>query len=135
MPAPLSAKKNPYKTTAAGNVTFSIGAEAANVITVACQVKGQRLGNAAERVYLKWFLSDDADGDSLVATAPDGGVAGGANGWVSATVTGKRGEAMTESNGTLTVTITHAAGAKTVYLGIVLPDGTRVMSGAVTFAA
>lgn len=130
----VSALRSPYYSNAAGNVTFAIGAEVANVITVACQVKNTSNGNGTVRTGHRWFLSDDANGDSIVAVAPDGGVAGGANGWLVALVVGKFGYAMTEANGTLTVAITHAAGAKTVYLGIELPDASRVMSGAITFA-
>ena len=127
-------KKSPYDNTVVDSAGFTIGAEAANVITVAVQLKKPGGGDIAVRSCVRWFLSDDANGDSLVATAPDGGVAAGTDGWVSQTVTGKRGEAMSEADGDIDIAITHAAGAKTVYLGIILPDGAIVMSSAITFA-
>jgi hypothetical protein len=127
-------RKNPYSVTKISDVSFTIGAEAANVKTVACQLKDRYGADLAVRGYVKWFLSDDAAGDTFNVTAPDGGVAAGTDGWVSSTVTGKRGEALSEADGDLDIAITHAAGAKTVYLNIVLPDGTIKTSGAVTFA-
>lgn len=134
MPKKVPKKSSPYDNTYLDDVGFTIGAETANVITVACQLKKPGGVAADRRLSVKWFLADDANGDTLVATAPDGGVAAGTNGWVSQTVIGKRGAAVSEANGRLDVAVTHAAGAKTVYLGVVLPDGTLKMSGALTFA-
>lgn len=132
--AKISAQRSPYYSNAVGGAGFTIGAEASNVKTVAVQLKDVNTTDLAIRGRVEWFLSDDANGDSLVATAVDGGVAAGTDGWVSSDVTGKRGVAVSEADGDIDIAITHAAGAKTVYLGIVLPDGTIVMSGAVTFA-
>jgi hypothetical protein len=126
-------KKNPYAQLAVDDATFTIGAEISNVKTVAVQLRNNGADIAA-RSNVRWFLSDDANGDSLVATAPDGGVAAGTDGWVSQTVTGKRGDAMSEADGDIDIAITHAAGVKTVYLGIMLPNGAVKMSGAITFA-
>jgi hypothetical protein len=125
---------NPYKTRAFDYVGTTIGAEATNVITVACQLQTSDRRDIAERAMIEWFISDDAAGDSLVATAPDGGVAAGADGWLSQLVTGKLGVAVCEADGDLDIAITHAAGAKTVYLGFRMPDGTIRMSAAITFA-
>lgn len=127
-------KNSPYDYTAVNDVGFTVGTETVNVITVAVQLKKPDGSDIAVRANVRWFLSDDANGDSLVGTAPDGGVAAGTDGWVSQTVTGKRGDAMSESDGDIDIAITHAAGAKTVYLGIILPDGTLKMSGAIIFA-
>ena len=41
----------------------------------------------------------------------------------------------TENDGDVDINITHAAGAKTVYLACVMPDGQLYVSGAITFSA
>ena len=41
----------------------------------------------------------------------------------------------TENDGDVDVNITHAAGAKTVYLVCIMPDGQLYVSGAITFSA
>jgi hypothetical protein len=117
------------------SATFTIGAEATNAITVAVQVKDGANADLATRTALKLFLSDDANGDSVVATAPDGGMAAGTDGWLATLVTGKIALVGTEADGDLDVVITHAAGAKTLYVGLIMPTGKIVMSSAVTFAA
>jgi hypothetical protein len=125
---------NPYYSNAVARATFTVGTEATDVITVAVQLKDRNSNDIGERVKVGWFLSDDANGDSLVATAASGGVAAGTDGWVSSDVTGKRGIAVSESDGDIDIAITHS-GAKVCYLGLIMPSGNVVMSGAVTFAA
>lgn len=130
----MNARKSPYYSNLVGNATFTIGTETANVITVAVLLKTTGGDTLAIRGVVHWILFDDATGDTVTATAPDGGVAAGTNGWSLAIVAGKHGIAGTEASGTLDLAITHAAGAKTVYLGIILPDGSRVISNAIVFA-
>lgn len=116
------------------NVGFTIGAEASNAINVAIQLKDGKTGAGCnERRSVFAYLSDDANGDSIVATAPDGGWAIGANGVLIPLVSGKAAQLVSESNGAIDVTITHAAGPKTVYL-IVVAGGQLHASGAITFA-
>lgn len=134
MAGKISAKNSPYYSNLVGGVSFSIGAEASNIITVAVQLKDANLRDLAVRGHVGWYLSDDANGDSQVATAPDGNVAAGTDGIVVSTTTGKSGWAVSESDGDIDIAITHAAGAKTVYLIIRLPDGSLAPSGAITFA-
>jgi hypothetical protein len=129
----IPVNKSPYASAAVGDAGFTIGAEVSNVITVAVQLKDGGGKDLAVRGHVRWFLSDDANGDSLVATAPDGGVAGGTDGWTSQTVTGKRGESVSEADGDIDIAVTHAAGAKTVYLVVMLPDGSLKASGALAF--
>lgn len=130
----VSAAKSPYYSNQVGGAGFTIGAEAGNVITVAVQLRDVNARDLAVRGHVKWYLSDDAAGDTFNATAPDGGVAAGTDGIVVATTAGKAGWAVSEADGDIDFAITHAAGAKTVYLNILLPDGTKVTSGAITFA-
>jgi hypothetical protein len=133
MPSQLDPARSPFRSSRIGNATFAIGAETANVITVAVQLQDARRRNLATRTQVRWAIFADANGDAFIATAPDGGVAAGTNGAILQTVTGKYGVATVEANGRLDVAITHAAGAKTVYLGIELPDGSYVVSSAITF--
>lgn len=129
----LANKHNPYRTNVVDDVTISVGAEAANAIAVSIQTTS-RGNNVAERVPLDVWLSDAATGAGLVATAPDGGVAAAAGTVLNAIVAGKRLECLTTAAGLLTLTVTHAAGAKTLYVVVKLPDGSIEVSGAVTFA-
>jgi hypothetical protein len=130
----MSARRSPYKTNHVGKATFTIGAEAANVITVAVQLQSTKFQNLTSRGSVDWYLSDDANGDSIVATAASGGVAAGTDGVVIPLVTGKMGKAISEADGDIDIAITHV-GAKTCYLVIVLPDGSMNVSNAITFSA
>ena len=110
-------------------VAMTVGAEAADVITVAGQVKPERAR------CLRWYLSDDAAGNSLASSAPDGGVAAGTDGVIEETTADKAGFVTTEADGDFDLAITHAAtGGDTFYLVLVMPDGSLRISGAITFA-
>lgn len=121
--------------------TITVGTEAANVINVAIQLN-DGYGNAlAVRGSVMAYLSDDANGDDLTATAPDGGWAIGTDGVLiplasddgSAIVPNKTAQLVSESDGDIDIDITEA-GAGTWYLILVLPDGRLQASGAITFA-
>lgn len=113
---------------------FTIGAEAANVIKVTVQLRAGS-GPVAMRAGLLAYLSDDANGDSVVGTAPDGGWAIATDGVLIPVVAGKVAYFIAEATGKFDVNITHAGGAKTCYLVIVHPSGKMSSSGAITFAA
>lgn len=113
---------------------FVIGAEAGNVINVAIQLKDADAADLAARGAVHAYLSDDANGDSIVAAAPDGGVAIGTDGLAIPLVAGKAFLLVSEADGDVDLNITHAAGAKTAYLILVMPNGKLVASGAITFA-
>lgn len=129
----LSAKGNPFKTGAGQLATFTIGTEGTDAINVAVQLKNAKGQALVTRTSIFAYLSDDANGDSIVATAPDGGWAIGTDGLLIPVVASKAAHLVTESDGQVDVTITHS-GAKTCYLVLVMPDGALVVSGAITFA-
>lgn len=131
----VSALRSPYASNKFDTASFTVGAEASDAIAVTVQLKTPKRNNPAARMAFDWYLSDDPAGNGFVATAPDGGVAAGASGKVLQTVTGKMGKATTTTAGLAVLAITHAAGAKTVYLVVVMPDGSVSVSGAITFAA
>jgi len=128
----VPADKSPYASNAVGSATFTIGTEAGNAITVNVQLKSQQLTDLAKRAKVDWYLAGDANGDSL-ASAVDS-VAAGTDGVVRETVTGLCGFAVSEVDGDIDFVITEANATPTVYLAIVLPDGSLVVSNAITFA-
>lgn len=111
---------------------YSVGAEAANVIRVTARLsRAQR----RTRAGLWMYLSDDAEGDGLIAAAPDGGVAIGTEGAVLAeAVADKLLLVQLDENGEAELALTHVAGAKTLYLVGILPNGALQPSGAIVFA-
>jgi hypothetical protein len=114
--------------------TFVVGAEAANAKNVAIQLTDAGGADIAVRGGVFAYLSDDANGDAIVATAPDGGVVIGTDGLAIPLVANKAFMLTSEADGDIDLTITHAAGVKTCYLIIRLPNGKHVASGAITFA-
>lgn len=61
----VPSKKSPFKTNGPGNVTFTVGSETGNARAVAVQVKDQFLRDATARQKLEFYLSKDANGDTL----------------------------------------------------------------------
>lgn len=116
---------------------ISVGAEGSgSVINVAVQLMDRDNGNElAERVGIFAYLSDDAYGNSVVSSAPDGGWAIGTDGLLIPVVANKAAQFTTENDGDLDINIIHAGAAKTVYLVCVMPDGQLYVSGAITFSA
>lgn len=120
-----------------------VGAEVANVINAAIQLKGPSGSDLQARACVLAYLSDDANGDSVVAAEPDGGVAIGTDGLLIPVLTGATTaelaatifQLVSESDGDIDIDITHAAGVKTLYLVLVMNDGSLVVSSAITFAA
>jgi len=116
------------------NATFVIGPETANVINVGIQLQDSGNVDLAARGSIFGYLSDDVNGDSLVATAPTT-VAIGTDGTIAALIAGKFFAIWSEADGDIDINITLSAGAATYYLVLVMPSGKRVLSGAITFAA
>lgn len=117
------------------DASFVIGAEAANVINVGIQLKDDKAqADLAVRASIRAYLSDDANGDSIIATAPSGAVAIGTDGVLYDVGGAKKVFFLTsEADGDIDINITEA-GAKTAYLVLVMPNGRLVASGAITFA-
>lgn len=113
--------------------TIAIGAEGSNAIAVTIQLVDGFDNNLAERRSIRWYLSDDANGDSVAGTAPDGGIAIGTDGVLIPMIAGKAGWFTCEADGDIDIVITESA-IDTWYLVLVMPDGRLVVSGAITFA-
>ena len=120
----------------AESATFVIGAEAADVINVAVQLLDSTGTAIAYKAKLNGcYLSSDAAGDALEATAPDA-IAIGTDG----SIFKSGGDSLhlfdlrSEVDGDIDLDITEATGADTVYLNVVI-DGVVYTSDAITFAA
>lgn len=114
--------------------SLSVGAEAGNAIVVSIQLQDMNGNDLANRGSVLAYLSDDANGDSVAATAPDGGVAIGTDGLAIPLVAGKCFLLTSEADGDIDLELTES-GADTWYLVVVLPHGELAVSGAITFAA
>jgi len=117
-----------------GNATFTVGSESTDVIRVTVQLKDRAGSNLAIAAGVQAYLSDNADGSTVVATAPSGGWAIGTTGAMIPTVAGKAATFICSTSGVFNVDITEA-GAKTAYLVVILPLGNLKISSAITFAA
>ncbi len=117
------------------DASFTIGAEGGGgtTINVVIQLKYDKSRADTVRRSVFAYLSADANGDAIVATAPSSGWAIGTDGLLIPVVTGKAAHLVSESDGDIDITITEA-GAYTCYLILVMPDGRLVASSAITFA-
>ena len=111
---------------------FVIGTESANVINLGIQLKSSGGGELAQRGAVQFYLSDDANGDSI-ASAPDT-VAIGTDG-LAVEIGTDLWQLISEVDGDIDLDITEAGGADTFYGVVILPNGELVVSSAITFAA
>jgi hypothetical protein len=124
----IAAKWNPFARVGPPvAAVFTIGTEATNVINVGVQLKDGNGKNLTVRASVRAYLSDDSHGDNLIATVTSGVLIDSGN------VAKKTFLLTSEANGHLDINMTEA-GVKTVYLVIVLPDGTLKVSPAITWA-
>ncbi len=121
----------PFRNGIANRATFVIGAEASNAIPVTIQLFDgyQEVG---ERVALTAYLSTDANGDTVTALATPT-FSSGTDGVVTTLVAGKYFAVTSEADGDIDLIITYTTGAGTVYLVLIMPDGSLVVSGAIAF--
>lgn len=114
------------------DVSFTIGRQASNVVNVAIRIQ---LGGQAvkRRVRGEFYLSDDANGDSLTATAPSDGLAIGTDGVILSEHTpAKHFTAISGPDGGIDINIGHR-GTRTWRLIAVLGSGRIKPSAAIRF--
>lgn len=116
------------------SATITVGTESTNSINVAIQLLDGAGDEIATRAGIMAYLSDDANGDSVAGTAPDGNVAIGTDGVLIPVVADKAFYLISESDGDIDLDIGES-GADTWYLIVVMPSGELVASDAITFAA
>ena len=111
-----------------------IGTEAADVINVAIQLIDWDNSNPLdERAQVGFYMSDDAAGDSIAASAASVGIAIGTDGLMIEWTANLAGVLVSEIDGDIDIDIEEAS-VDTWYLVLVMPDGRLVVSGAITFA-
>lgn len=116
------------------DATITVGTQGGDVINVAIQLKSDKSQVASTaRQAIFAYISSDAEGDDITATAPDGGWAIGTDGVLIPVVANKAAYLVSESDGDIDLDITEAA-AGTWYVILVMPNGRLVASAAVTFA-
>lgn len=117
------------------NASFTVGAEASNVINVAIQLEWAN-GEELDRIGCVWaYLSDSASGDGVTAAVPDGGVAIGTDGSIIVEATTDAVFLLqSEADGDIDLDITDTTGTPTWYMVVVLPSGDIAVSDAITFA-
>lgn len=116
-----------------GTPTINVGADAGTTVAITIQLKDSAGADLAVRGSVLAYLSDDANGDSIAGTAPDGGVAIGTDGLSIPLIAGKAFQLVSEADGDIDLVVTES-GADTWYLILVMPDGKLVASGAITFS-
>lgn len=117
------------------DVTFTVGAEAANVVNVAAQLVDSD-GNSVEAIHvLQVYISDAATGIGVCATAPNGGIAIGTDGVIlGEDVANKIEIIQTDATGAFDIDVTES-GSDVFYTAVVLPNGQIAVSDAMTFTA
>lgn len=113
--------------------TFTIGSEAADVINVGIQLTDAAGSDMATRAGVDFYLSDSATGDTVVAAATS--LAIGTDGVAIEYVSNSAGKLISEADGDIDLDIGDASGAATYYLVLLMPNGSLVVSDAITFAA
>lgn len=113
--------------------TIVVNAEGGNVINVAIQLEDADGVDLAVRGSIQAYLSDDANGDSIAASAPDGNVAVGTDGLSMPMITDKFFQLVSEADGDIDLDIGES-GTPTWYLILIMPNGFLIASEAITFA-
>ena len=133
MGIPLTQTTSPIVSGALADAAFVIGAEAADVINVGIQFQNGAGADITERASVMFYLADDVNGDIPSAAAPSGGIAIGTDGALIEWTANLAGLMIGEVDGDVDINITEA-GVDTWYLVLVMPNGSLVISGAITFA-
>lgn len=131
--AKVSAKDSPYYSNAVDHATFVIGAETGGTTKlVTISLKDPNRRTIARRAAVKFYLSNDINGDSLLTTAHSGGMAiNGGIGVAIEEIADKAGILISNATGGIAIDFVEA-GAKTAYLILIMPDGRLLSSGAIT---
>lgn len=119
--------------TAPSSATFTIGAEAGNVINVGIQLLDGAGDEIATSCAVGFYLSGAADGSTIVAAATS--LAIGTDGVAIENISNSAGVLISEADGDIDLNIGDASGAATYYLVLIMPSGELVISDAITFAA
>lgn len=80
----VAKRRSPWQLNTVENISFTVGTEALDAIAVAVQLKDQKFRDLTRRGQLDFYLSSDANGDTVLPAhlMPSGGYAAGADGTV-----------------------------------------------------
>jgi hypothetical protein len=127
-------KNNPfYAANRVDLATVTIGAQVSRTRNVAVQLADPNNNAPNFRVHVEAYLSDDADGHTVVASAPDGAVVIGTNGLLLPRVADKVFGFVTDALGRFDFNFVNST-AKTAYLVLRMPDGRIQVSAAIVLA-
>ena len=124
--------KRPLRKSAIGGAKFTIGTESADVINVAVQLLDEFGADLAERGAVMTYLSDDANGDSHHGADAALSAAVGTDGVLVDLATDGPYLLISETDGDIDVNFTKTD-ADTLFLIVILPDGTLAASAAITW--
>lgn len=116
------------------DVDFTIGDQDGTTINVAIQLNDAGGTALATRASVMAYISDDANGDSIAATAPDGGWSIGTDGLLIPIVANKAAVLVSEADGDIDIDVVES-GTDTFYVIVILPNGKLVASGALSFSS
>ena len=103
--------------------TIALSAQVGDIITVAIQLEHPSDKEPIdEQKAFYAYLTSDADGEVLAATAPDGGWVKGSDGAIINLVANKAGLFLTNDEGLVEFDI-EESGTKSFYLVMVMPEG------------
>lgn len=115
-------------------IAFTIGVKSVNTINVALQLKDARNRNVAKAMALKLYLSDAITGLGITATPLTTPPVIGTNGsLLNIPVVGKIIEVTTDALGRVDLNLIQAASPVTAYLIALMPDGSILVSSAITW--
>lgn len=109
-----------------------VGAQGGDIINVAIQLNDAAGTAMANRNTLFAYLSNDANGDSIVPTAHSTSPAIGTDGLLMPVITDKAFYLTSEADGDIDINFEEAGALGPYYLVIVLPNGSRSISAAIT---
>ena len=114
------------------DATIVVGTIAGDIINVTIQLEDADGADLAVRGSIQAYLSDDANGDSIAGTAPNGNVAVGTDGLCIPLIADKFFQLTSEADGDIDLDI-EDSGTPTYYLILILPNGKLLTSDAITF--
>lgn len=114
-----------------GSHEFTVGTKTTNTIKVTVQLKDFSGSNVAKKKLVKVYLSDDASGNTVTSTAPDGGFSIAVNGLIVDGST-KGASVVSNASGLFDINIVHTL-TKTYYLVVLDSDGDSSVSPAIAF--
>lgn len=114
-----------------GSITVGAEDDENDVRAITVQLKDATGTNMDERTVVDLLLFANSGGTDYAATGGSTGIAAGAEGKILAALAKKWFKAITDATGKLTLTWTDDAG-EVAYLGVKLPNGKIIMSGALT---